>query len=88
MLSVHDTQSSTKNQTFEPIILGDADAGITVLDRANANQQKYSQVRSLKTKIESDLREHLGPDAVVDAVKVPLWRAGIHAEREKVACRH
>ena len=49
--------------------------------------ERYHAVRSLRFKMADELAEFMGPDAVADAVKIPLWRAGVHAERERSACR-
>jgi hypothetical protein len=69
------------------IILKDFAEGRTVMDRAKENGERYSQVRKLKEKMEQELREFMGPDAVADAAKVPRWKGNILAGREKAACK-
>ena len=41
----------------------------------------------LKEKMETAVREHMGESAVVDCMSVPRWKAGLHAERERSACK-
>ena len=69
------------------VLIRDVAVGVTVLDRAKENGERYSQVRSLKDKMESDLREYLGADAVADSTKKPRWYGDLHAERERSSCR-
>jgi hypothetical protein len=69
------------------VLLKDIAEGKTVMDRAKENRQRYSQVRSLKNRMEGELREFMGPDAVADAVRAPRWKADVMAGREKAACR-
>ncbi len=47
----------------------------------------YSQVRVLKERMQAELREHMGPDAVTDLMRRPPWVGDLRAEREKSACR-
>ena len=49
--------------------------------------EEYSQVRSLKAKMEHELREHMGPDALEDSMRRPAWVGDLHAERERSACK-
>jgi hypothetical protein len=69
------------------ILLKDIAEGRTVMDRAKESRQRYSQVRCLKNRMEVELREFMGPDAVADSVHVPSWRGDIMAGREKAACK-
>ena len=69
------------------VLLRDMAEGKDVLARSKEWGKKYSQVRSLKAKMESDLREFMGPSAVADCMSVPRWKAGLHAERERSACK-
>ena len=69
------------------VLLQDMAEGKDVLARSKEWGAKYSQVRVLKEKMEGELREHLGREAVSEACAVPRWKAGLHAERERSACR-
>ena len=69
------------------VLLKDMAEGKDVLSRSREWGTKYSQVRVLKEKMEAELREHMGPDAVTDAVRRPVWFGDLHAERERAACR-
>jgi hypothetical protein len=59
----------------------------TALEEAKDWGEKYRAVRSLRFKMADELAEFMGPDAVADSMKIPLWKAGVHAERERSACR-
>jgi hypothetical protein len=69
------------------ILLKDIAEGRTVMERARESRQRYSQVRCLKNRMEGELREFLGPEAIADSVHMPLWRSNIQAGKEKVACK-
>ena len=69
------------------VLLKDMAEGKDVLARSKEWGQKYSQVRVLKEKMEAALREHMGPEAVSDAVRRPAWVGDLHCERERSACR-
>ena len=69
------------------VLLRDMAEGKDVMSRSKEWRQKYSHVRVLKEKMENDLREHMGPEAVTDLMRRPLWFGDLHAEREKSACR-
>lgn len=70
------------------VLLQDMVEGKNVMDRSKEWGTKYSQVRVLKEKMENDVREHMGESAMADCMSVPRWKAGIHAERERAACRY
>jgi hypothetical protein len=69
------------------VILQDMVEGKTALDTSRDTGETYHHVRQLKERLGLELREYLGEDAVADSLKVPVWMAGIHAGREKAACR-
>jgi hypothetical protein len=69
------------------VILKDFVEGRTVMDRAKENGEKYSQVRKLKEKMEQELREFMGAEAMADAGRVPKWKGDVMAGREKAACK-
>lgn len=69
------------------VLLKDMAEGRDVLSRSKQWGKKYSQVRSLKAKMEQELREYLGEDAVTDSMRRPQWVGDLHAERERSACR-
>ncbi len=70
------------------VLLKDMAEGKDVLSRSKEWGKKYSQVRVLKEKMETDLREYMGPEAVDDSMRRPQWFGNLHAERERSACRH
>ena len=59
----------------------------TALEESKDWGERYHRVRSLRFKMADELREFMGAEAVADSVKVPMWKAGLHAERERSACR-
>ena len=69
------------------IILKDMVHDKTALEEAKDMGVHYHKARELRFKMADELAEFMGPDAVADSVKIPLWRAGVHAERERSACR-
>ena len=69
------------------VLLKDMAEGKDVLARSKEWGVKYYQVRILKEKMETALREHMGPDAVADAMRRPAWVGDLHAERERSACK-
>ena len=69
------------------VILKDIIHDKTALEEAKDMGVHYHKARELRYKLADELREFMGPDAVADSVKTPLWRAGVHAERERSACR-
>ena len=69
------------------VLLKDMAEGKDVLSRSKEWGTKYSQVRVLKEKMEAELREHMGESAMADCMGVPRWKAGLHAERERSACK-
>lgn len=69
------------------VLLRDMAEGKDVLARSKEWGQGYSQVRVLKERMEAELREYMGLEAVPDAVRRPAWFGDLHAERERSACR-
>ena len=69
------------------IILKDMVHDKTALEEAKDMGVHYHKARELRFKLADELAEFMGPDAVADSMKIPLWRAGVHAERERSACR-
>ena len=69
------------------VLLRDMAEGKDVLAQSKEWRQKYYQVRILKEKMEAALREHMGPEAVSNAMRRPVWVGDLHAERERAACR-
>ncbi len=69
------------------VLLKDMAEGKDVLSRSKEWGKKYSQVRVLKERMESALREYMGESAMADCMKRPVWFGDIHAERERSACR-
>ena len=69
------------------VLLKDLAEGKDVLARSKEWGKKYSQVRALKERMEAELREYMGAEAVTDAMRRTLWVGDLHAERERSACR-
>jgi hypothetical protein len=68
------------------VILKDLAVEKTALAIAEECGETYFHIRLLKEKLEVELREFLGDDAIADSLRIPSWRAGLHAERERAAC--
>lgn len=81
-----DSFTSTRDYRYA-VLLKDMAEGKNVLARSKEWGTKYDQVRVLKERMETELREHMGPEAVMDAVRRPQWFGDIHAERERAACK-
>jgi hypothetical protein len=47
----------------------------------------YCEVREVKGRLEEELREFLGDDALADSLHVPAWRGNIQVDRARAACR-
>ena len=47
----------------------------------------YLQLQHLRLRLAEELQEFLGPEAIMDSIPVPTWRANIMADREKAACK-
>ena len=69
------------------VLLRDMAEGKDILARSREWGSKYSQVRVLKERMEAELREYMGADAVANCTRRPAWFGDIHAERERSACR-
>ena len=69
------------------VLLKDLVEGKDVLSRSREWGSKYSQVPALKERMEAAVREYLSQSTMVDCLGVPRWRAGLHAERERAACK-
>ena len=62
-------------------------AGKKALETARDRRQSYFTVRQLKARLEADLREYMGEQAIADSARIPAWRGNIMANHEKAACR-
>ena len=47
----------------------------------------YHEVRELRERLVEELEEYMGPTAIADAGRVPVWHGSIMVDREKTACR-
>ena len=63
------------------VILRDLAEGKNAMDISRNCGDTYFHVRSLKERLENDLREYLGSEAVEDSCAVPAWRSGVRAYR-------
>jgi hypothetical protein len=62
-------------------------SGGNALEMARQSRRSYSTVRQLKARLEADLREYMGEQAIADSARIPTWRGNILADHEKAACR-
>ena len=69
------------------IILKDMVHDKTALEEAKDMGVHYHKARELRFKMADELAEFMGPAAVADATRKPVWFGDLHAEREKAACR-
>jgi hypothetical protein len=61
--------------------------GKTMLDTARECGESYPHIRALRAKLAEDLREFMGPEAIADSLRPPVWRADVMAGREASACK-
>jgi len=47
----------------------------------------YMQLQHIRVKLAEELEEFMGSTAIMDALRVPTWRANITADRERAACK-
>ena len=71
---------------YAPLVK-DLASGRTCKESARSYGFSSSWGHALKLKLASDLGEFFGADAIVDAVRTPVWRGNIIAGRERAACR-
>jgi len=69
------------------VIIEECARGGTVKDAAHRCGLGYGHTYQIRRKLESDLREFLGEQALEDALQTPRWKAGILADREHAACQ-
>jgi hypothetical protein len=62
-------------------------SGGNALETARQSRRSYSTIRQLKARLEADLREYMGEQAIADSARIPAWRGNILADHEKAACR-
>ncbi len=61
--------------------------GESLSETARSSGLSYLTLGEVKVKLADDLREFMRASAVLDALKVPTWRANLVADREKAACK-
>ena len=76
----------THDYRYGVIIQTIAEGG-TVKDAAHLCRLGYRQTYEIRRKLEADLREFMGGNALEDALQTPRWKAGILAAREHAACQ-
>ena len=59
----------------------------TARDEAKDRGVHYHKARAVRYKLADELQEFMGPDALADATRKPVWFGDIHAERERAACK-
>ena len=68
-------------------IIHDTAAGFSMLETARACQMPYHEVREIRGRLVEQLQEFMGPEAIADASRIPVWRSNILVDRERTACR-
>ena len=76
----------THNPRYRSMV-EDIAVGKNSMETAKSTRKSYFTVRQLRQKLAEDLREYFGDDAIADSMHQPNWRGGIHAEKERFACR-
>ena len=76
----------THNPRYRSMV-EDIATGKTSVETAKSTRKSYFTVRQLRQKLAEDLREYFGDEAIEDSLHQPNWRGGIHAEKERFACR-
>ena len=61
--------------------------GKALSDTAKDCGAGYSRLCQLRQKLIEDLRVFMGDDPIADAVRPPLWKASVMADRERAACQ-
>ena len=69
------------------VIIEEFAKGGTVKDAAHRCGLGYGHTYQIRRKLEGDLREFMGEQALEDALQTPKWKAGILADREHAACQ-
>lgn len=77
---------ATHDYRYGVIVLGLLE-GKNFGETASGSGAGFSHIYRLKTKLAEDLLAFMGRQAVADSARIPLWRASIMADRERVACR-
>jgi len=68
-------------------IIHDLASGHTMLDTAKACRMTYNDVRLIRDRLVEDLEQWMGPTAIEDAAKIPMWRSNLMQDHERMACR-
>jgi len=61
--------------------------GRTARETAVMGGAGFAHIYQLKYQLADELRAFLGEEALMDALRVPTWRANLLADREKTACQ-
>ena len=76
----------THDYRYGVIIKGFAQ-GRTLKDAADECGLGYAHTHQIRRKLETELREFMGEQAIEDSLQMPKWRAGIIVDRERAACQ-
>ena len=68
------------------VFIGDMLEGKRAMDTAQRYGRTPTWAHGLKQKLSNDLRDYFGEEAIAYSMKLPGWRGGLHADKEKVAC--
>jgi DNA-directed RNA polymerase specialized sigma24 family protein len=76
----------THDYRYGVIIKGFAQ-GRTLKDAADECGLGYGHTHQIRRKLETELREFMGAEAIADSLQTPKWKAGILGDRERAACQ-
>lgn len=69
------------------VIIEEFARGGNLKDAADRCGLGYGHTYQIRRKLESDLREFMGEQALEDSLQTPRWKAHILADRERAACQ-
>jgi len=76
----------THDHRFARIVC-DLASGKNTMEMARQSRRSYFTVRQIKARLEADLRDYMGDQAIADSARIPAWRGNILADHERAACR-
>jgi len=77
---------ASHNPKYEDLVCEIA-SGVNAMESARESRKSYFTVRQLRARLAEDVREYFGDEAIADSLHQPNWRGGIHADKERFACR-
>jgi len=77
---------ATHDKRYGALVV-DLAVGKNAMGVSREHSASYFTVRQLKAKLQADLREYMGEQAIADSARIPAWRGNIVADHEKALCR-